>query len=185
VGTVIAGVAVLAACGIDGTPVSAGQPGAPAPAGPGVSVSQIDALLVPVTAVPGGLHPAGSARSPQTDSQGCVGDDAGGVGNRFVAQSVGVYPTADESASVFRSAAQRVQACSGADSMIVDAISADRAVWHVTGTSAVSGATGTMGGYTAGVVDNVVFRVEAGLFDDPVAVATTVADGITANVRAN
>lgn len=43
--------------------------------------------------------------------------------------------------------------------------------------------TGTMAGYTAGVVDNVVFRVSAGLFDDPVAVANSVAGGIIANVR--
>jgi hypothetical protein len=63
-------------------------------------------------------------------------------------------------------------------------VSADRATWHVTDTSPVSGLTGTMAGYNGGVVGNVVFRVGAGIFDDPVAVAQSVADGIVANVRA-
>jgi hypothetical protein len=197
--TVLAGVAVLAACGIDGTPVSAGQPSAPAPAAPTVAPDRVGALLVPVTAVPGGLAPSGSASAPQTLSQGCLGDDASwfgtstlafrsarysGVSNRFVAQAVGVYSSAEEAAAVFRSAAQRVRSCGGADSVTVDAVSADRAAWHFTGTSPVSGTTGVMAGYTAGVVDNVVFRVGAGLFVDPVAVANSVAVGIAANVRA-
>ncbi|MBU3749015.1 MAG: sensor domain-containing protein [Mycobacterium sp.] len=195
---IVAGVMVLAACGVDGTPVSAGQPGAPAPAAPTVAADRVDALLVPVSAVPGGLDPAGSASSPSTMSLGCVGDDASwfgpttegfrsarysGVGNRYVAQAVGVYSSADEAASVFQAGAQRVRSC-GSDSLFIDAVSADRADWHFTGTSAVSGATGTMAGYTAGVVDNVVYRVSAGLFDDPVAVANSVAGGIIANVRA-
>ncbi len=197
--TVVAGVVVLAACGIDGTPVSAGQPSAPAPTAPAVAPDRIDALVVPLTAVPGELHPAGTATSPQVRAgASCAGDDAtwfgaaslafrnvrySGLGNLYGAQAIGVYSSAEEAAAVFRAAAQRLQSCGG-DPVSVDALSADRATWHVTGTSAVSGHTGTMAGYSAGVVDNVVFRVGAGLFDDPAAVANSVAGGIVANVRA-
>ena len=85
---------------------------------------------------------------------------------------------------MFRSATGRAQQSCADGSLIGDASSPDRAGWHYSGTSPVSGSTGVMAGYTAGVVDNVVFRVGAGLFDDPVAVANSVADGIAANVRA-
>ena len=194
--TIVAGVVVLAACGIDGAPVSAGQPGIPAPAAPSVTADRLDALLVPVSAVPGGLHPAGSASVPSTMSMGCAGDDASwfgpntqgfrsarysGVGNRYVAQSVGLYASAEEAAAVFRAAAQQVASC-GNGSLSVDSVGGQRAAWHVSGTSAVSGANGVVAGYAAGVVGNVVFRVGAGLFDDPVAVANSVADGIAANI---
>jgi hypothetical protein len=194
------GVMVLAGCGvIDGAPVSRGEPTTPAPAGPAVSAERIDALVVPVTAVPEDLHPESARTTPQVRADAsCAGDDAtwfgagsvafrhvrySGLGNLYVAQAIGVYSSAQEAASVFRAAAQRLQSCGDAP-VTVDAVSADRATWHVTDTSPVSGLTGTMAGYNGGVVGNVVFRVGAGIFDDPVAVAQSVADGIVANVRA-
>ena len=199
-------VAVLAAaCGVNSAGQSRGEPTTTSNAGPAVSASRIDSLVVPVDQVPGGLHAAGSSSAPEADRfepcvNGAVGDDApfsgaiafrsvrySSVGNRYIVQSVAIYSSAGDAAAAFQSLGTQVDACRGAGdgSVVVDSVSADRAGWHVTGTSPVSGAAGTLGAVQAGVLENIVFRVAAGIFDDPIQIAAAIADQIAGNVRAN
>jgi hypothetical protein len=107
-----------------------------------------------------------------------------GAGNIYVAQAIGVYDSPDEANSIFEKLRSRLRSCQQQpDGIAVDGIYDKRALWHVDGFSAVTGATGLMQANQIRVADNVVFRVTVGIVDGATNIADSVADSIDFHVR--
>jgi len=185
---------IVVGCGQGSSATSTASP-SPVP----VPVSKIDSLIVAIGQIPGGLDSDGggvtSAAQDKSDPA-CplpgLGNPSAlrsarysGVGNLFVVQEVAIYPDAASAHAALQPVIDGLNSCKGkAGAPAVDQSTAAEVSWHAQGFSPVSGETSTTYAADTRVVNNVVLKVTAGLFDNPQQVAASVADKIAAKVAA-
>lgn len=189
---------IAAACAIAVAGVSAADPTS------GVSPADIDSLIVPIDQITPRMDNTGvqkvPAPSPATAQGGPNPTDPcyvnalrpnaaevfgtgvqafrdvnySGVSNIFVNQAIGVYPDAAAAAAVVGRVTDGLAACraSGLGGLNIGNVSPAGAAW-----------SGSICADEARAVRNVVIRVQACHMDGPAALASTVADAISAKIN--